>query len=102
LIDLDAARPFPGQRVLALSIGGVLAPTIWSEAQASFYDAWMEYPKTPTTVKDKQNMRVLTAMLDADMRASGVPTLAELTERFKGWSGPEVSGQLTSQSKAVQ
>lgn len=62
LIDLEQSRPFPGQRVLGLSIGGVLTPTIWSESQADFYDAWCEYPRIPKSVKARQNARMLKAL----------------------------------------
>lgn len=28
------------------------------------------------------------------LKRQGAPTLAELTERFKNWNGPEVSGSI--------
>jgi hypothetical protein len=82
LIDLDEQRPFPGQQVLALHIGGCLIKTIWNEREADFYDAWCPYPDTPASVKEKQNERILTAMARDELKRTGAPTLAELTERF--------------------
>lgn len=53
LVSLKKSRPFPGQRVLALTEGNKLVETVWSEANASTYFAWMPYPKVPQDVKEE-------------------------------------------------
>jgi hypothetical protein len=44
--------------VLALTLGGKLVETVWSEREADFYDAWSVFPDVPASVKAKQNKRI--------------------------------------------
>jgi hypothetical protein len=91
LLDLDGPlQPFPGQRVFALTLGGRLIETVWSERERGFYDAWCQYPDVPHSVKEKQNMRIHLAMLQDGLKLSGAPTLAELTERFSSLSPEQI------------
>lgn len=53
LVDIDVEKPFSGQRVFALGLGGVLVPMAWYAGAEEFFYAWMAYPKTPTEVKRK-------------------------------------------------
>jgi hypothetical protein len=53
LTSLRKSRPFPGQRVLALTEGNKLVEVLWSESNASHFFAWMPYPKVPEDVKEE-------------------------------------------------
>ena len=53
LIDCADETPTPGSRVLAIGLGGTLAPIIWTSESSKFFKAWMPYPKIPQAVKDK-------------------------------------------------
>lgn len=54
LIDNLIQPATPGKRVMALTIGGVLVPTIVGKNFRDHYDAWMDYPTVPDTVKRRQ------------------------------------------------
>lgn len=53
LIDVDDEKPGSGERVWALSQGGVLCQIIWTRDSEKHYVAWMPFPKVPQKVKDK-------------------------------------------------
>jgi hypothetical protein len=53
LTDIDEELPRRGQKVYALSLGGVLVEMVWAADSHRHYVAWMPYPKVPKTVKDK-------------------------------------------------
>lgn len=53
LIDCVDETPTPGSRVLAIGLGGTLAPVIWTSESIKFFKAWMPYPKIPAAVKQK-------------------------------------------------
>lgn len=53
LNDTDEEAPRVGQKVYALSLGGVLVEMVWTRDSEKHYVAWMPYPKVPKKVKDK-------------------------------------------------
>jgi len=55
LIDVKARMPENGQRVQALTIGGVLVATQVGKDFEKYFDAWMPYPSVPQSVKDRQS-----------------------------------------------
>lgn len=52
-IDAEANPPTSGSRVLGLTLGGVLAPTVWTAASAADFVAWAPYPKVSPAIKAK-------------------------------------------------
>jgi len=57
LVDSKIAPPSYGQKVLALTIGGVLVPTTWTREGEDFFEAWCAYPSIPATVKERMNSK---------------------------------------------
>lgn len=53
LIDCDDEMPTSGSSVLAIGLGGTLAPIVWTSESIKFFKAWMPYPKVPVSVKNK-------------------------------------------------
>jgi hypothetical protein len=53
LIDIDDEKPFPGQKILALTEGSKLIETVWSAKLVGVVFAWTPYPKIPQKVKEK-------------------------------------------------
>lgn len=53
LIDIDVEMPTSGSRVLALTLGGTLAQTVWTSDSHKYFLAWSVYPKIPKSVKEK-------------------------------------------------
>lgn len=52
LINARITPPAFGSRVLALSKGGVLVPTVWTSSSSFHFIGWCAYPKIPQDVKD--------------------------------------------------
>jgi hypothetical protein len=51
LVDVRVEVPPSGGRVIGLTKGGCLIPTIWAKSQTDFIGAWMGYPTVPESVK---------------------------------------------------
>jgi hypothetical protein len=61
LVNAHANPPPSGARVLALTQGGTLVPTIWKSDSLQYFDAWCYYPKIPPDVKKIQQARLTQA-----------------------------------------
>lgn len=53
MIDVDDETPTPGARVLAIGLGGCLAPVVWGSVSHKSFYAWCHYPQIPQSVKEK-------------------------------------------------
>lgn len=53
MIDIDDEMPTPGSRVLAIGLGGCLAPVVWGSESHKHFKAWCHYPQIPASVKAK-------------------------------------------------
>lgn len=53
MIDVEVVQPVNGARVFALGLGGMIAQIVWNRCSSQFFVAWMDYPETPQSVKDR-------------------------------------------------
>ena len=59
LIDATVEQPTPGSRVLALTLGNTLVPTIWTNRSHETLYAWCHYPKVPSSVKRRMMLQYM-------------------------------------------
>ena len=57
MFDAHTTPPQNGQKVFALSVGGVMVQIVWNKDSINHFDAWHPYLKVPESVKQRQRDR---------------------------------------------